>query len=198
MKKVVALVLALVLALTAVVALAAPSPQGPGGKVDPAPAPAPAPATGGTTGGNGGTATVTTEKEDEAAEVGLSSTSDTDATSAVKKALKDAADAGDVLAAFGDEVELEEIYTEVNEMVTVKFPENAKTLTFKVGFQTLYKADEIVKVVIAIPGENGEVEYITAVGKADGKGSIVFTLSEDNYNKVAGKTVVLIPVSEKK
>ena len=102
------------------------------------------------------------------------------------------------MAAFGDEVTLEEIYTEVNEMVTVKFPADAKTRTFKVGFQTLYGANETVKVVIAIPGENGEVEYIIAEGVADGKGSVFFTLSEANYQKVAGKTVVVVPVSEKK
>ena len=205
MKKILALVLALVLALTAVVALAAPSPDNPGGKVTPG---------GGGTGGNTGTVTPEDEKTDvevadaEAAEEAIEeaktatqlvAVDDSDFTKDIKQELIDNKD--DVLSVLPEEIQEElkkEGLTAVNEMVTAKFPKglDSKNLTFKVSFQTPYKAGERVAMLIAVPGKDGKVEWISVTGTATGEGEIVFTIDESTYNKVAGEEVVLVPASE--
>jgi hypothetical protein len=205
MKKVVALVLALVLALTAVVALAAPSPQGPGGKVEPAPA----------GGGTTGDVTPADDKADEevvdekaaeeakelakTAEVVETVGKDSDYSATVKESLKEAADKGDVLDALPEEIQeelKEEGLTAVNEMVTVKFPADSKNLTFKMKFQTPYKAGQTVAVLIAVPGKDGNVEWVSVNGIATGDGEVVFIFDEATYDKVAGQEVVVVPASE--
>jgi hypothetical protein len=197
MKKIVALVLALVLTLTAVVALAAPSPQGPGGKVEPAPV---------TPADEKADEEVVDEKAAEeakelakTAEVVETVGKDSDYSATVKESLKEAADKGDVLDALPEEIQeelKEEGLTAVNEMVTVKFPADSKNLTFKMKFQTPYKAGQTVAVLIAVPGKDGNVEWISVNGIATGDGEVVFTFDEATYDKVAGQEVVVVPASE--
>jgi len=196
MKKVVALVLALVLTLTAVVALAAPSPQGPSGKTT-------------------GDVTPADDKADEevvdekaaekakelakTAEVVETVGKDSDYSATVKESLKEAADNGDVLDALPEKIQeelKEEGLTAVNEMVTVKFPADSKNLTFKMKFQTPYKAGQTVAVLIAVPGKDGNVEWISVNGISTGDGEVVFIFDEATYDKVAGQEVVVVPASE--
>ena len=167
MKKILALVLALVMVLTVVSAMAAPSPQGPGKK--------------------------TTTTTDTVVEEALQDAADTDGTKAIKEQLKKDADAGDALADV--DVKLSEGYTEVTEMVTVKIPANSNVRTFKKAFQTPFKANSTVEILIGIPGD--PVEWIKTVGVVNAAGEVVFTLTESDYQKVAGKEVVVVPVTKK-
>jgi hypothetical protein len=205
MKKIVALVLALALALTAVAAFAAGSPEGPGGKVTPG---------GGGTGTNTGTVTpADTEGETEAtseevelakelaktAEVAEAVASDSADSAAIKESLVAAAK-DDVLSVLPEEIQEElkqEELTVVNEMVTVKFPKDPKSLTFKMTFQTPYKAGDKVAVLIAIPGKDGKVEWISVEGISIGEGEVLFTFDEATYIKVADQEVVVVPASAK-
>ena len=215
MKKILALVLALALTLTAVAALAAGSPEDPSGKVDPVipnPAPAPAnpnlvppiPATNNNnnvntntnangTGGTGWTNVADTgDTKDEA--IALGKAEDTDGTRTIKNQVTEDKNSGNPLKSVN--VELPAGYNQVNEMSTVKFPVGAKTFTFKKSFQTTYDIGEKVIVLIGIPGD--PVEWIKAEGEVNENGEVEFTLSKADYNKIAGKEVVMMPVSKEK
>ena len=171
MKKILALVLALVLTLTAVAALAASSPESGGQK---------------TYNYNAVPATVETETKLNPV------SSDTDAIAAIKQELKDAAN-NNTLA---EVLPLEGEYTEVNEMVTVKIPAGSIYKTFKVAFQTPYNVNDKVQVLIGVPQDDGTTLWISVIGTVNDKKEIVFTLSDADYNKVAGKEVVIVPASK--
>jgi len=170
MKKTLALVLALVLTLTAVAALAASSPESGGQK---------------TYNYNAVSATVETETK-------LTAIGDTDATRKIKEDLKAAADNNEL----AEVLPLEGEYSEVNEMVTVKIPAGSIYKIFKVAFQTPYKVGEKVQVLIGVPQEDGTTLWISVIGTVNDKNEIVFTLSDADYNKVAGKEVVIVPASK--
>jgi len=187
MKKILALVLALMMVLTAVSALAAGSPENPGGKT-----------TGGGTTGYTTTADDTEEtKEDE---VEAATVADTDATKAIKEELQKAAESGDVLSALPDDVKAEigEEFTKVSEMVTIKIAaglDAKKGLTIKKKFQTPY-AKGAIKVLLAVPGADGKVEWIAVNGNVNEDGEVVAVVDEAIYNKIAGKEIVMVPVSK--
>ena len=130
----------------------------------------------------------------------LSDSPDTDATKAIKKMLKDASQNGDALSVLPANIEesLGEEYNTVNEMVTVKFPIDSKRLKFKKSFQTPYNEGESLYCLLAIPKADDEVEWISVKGVADGDGCLCMTLTVSEYNNVAGKEIVLIPVSKAK
>lgn len=183
MKKILALVLALVMVLTAVSALAAGSPENPGGK---------------TGGGATGYSDDTTE---ETKEIELATVADTDATKAIKEELKKAAESGDVLSALPADVKAKigEEFTKVSEMVTIKLAKglDAKNgVTVKKAVQTPYKSGDKVKVMLAVPGADGKVEWIVLEGTANANGEVVFVVDEATYNKIAGTEIVMVPVSK--
>ncbi len=186
MKKILALVLALMMILTAVSALAAGSPENPGGK---------------TTGGcTTGYTVDTTEEEAKEDEIEAPTVADTDATKAIKEELQKAAESGDVLSALPDDVKAEigEEFTKVSEMVTIKIAEGLdakKGLTIKKKFQTPYAAGKI-KVLLAVPGADGKVEWIALNGNVNADGEVVVVIDEAIYNKIAGKEIVMVPVSK--
>lgn len=186
MKKILALVLALMMILTAVSALAAGSPETPGGKT--------------TGGGTTGYTVDTTEEEAKEDEIEAPTVADTDATKAIKEELQKAAESGDVLSALPDDVKAEigEEFTKVSEMVTIKIPTglNAKKgLTIKKAFQTPY-AKGAIKVLLAVPGADGKVEWIALNGNVNEDGEVVVVVDEAIYNKIAGKEIVMVPVSK--
>ncbi len=168
MKKILALVLALVLTLTAAAALAGPSTESGEQKTN-------------------GTIDTTVETETK-----LTSTKDTDATNAIKDELQKAADSN----TLSDVLPLEGDYTEVNEMVTVKIPAGSIDKAFKVAVQSPYKVNEKVQVLIGVPQDDGTTLWISVAGIVNDKNEIVFTLSDADYNKVAGKEVVIVPASK--
>ena len=129
---------------------------------------------------------------DTVTEINLPDAADTDGTKAIKEQIEKDKDAGDALASVT--VELSSGFDKVSEMITVKFPTGQKTRTFKRMFQTPFAKDTIVEVLIGIPGD--PVEWIKVVGKANANGEVVFTLSESDYQKIAGKEVVIIPVTK--
>ena len=186
MKKILALVLALMMVLTAVSALAAGSPENPGGKT--------------TGGGTTGYSTDTTEEETKEDEVEAATVADTDATKAIKEELQKAAESGDVLSVLPDDVKAEigEEFTKVNEMVTIKIAEGldaTKGLSIKKAFQTPY-AKGAIKVLVAVPGADGKVEWIAVNGNVNEDGEVVAVVDEAIYNKIAGKEIVMVPVSK--
>lgn len=175
MKKILALVLALVLTLTAAAALAGPSTESGEQK------------TNGTNYNYSAGVDTTVETETK-----LTSIKDTDATNAIKDELKDAAN-NNTLA---EVLPLEGEYTEVNEMITIKIPDGSIYKAFKVAVQTPYKVNEKVQVLIGVPQDDGTTLWISVDGIVNDKNEIVFTLSDADYNKVAGKEVVIVPASK--
>ena len=172
MKKILALVLALVLTLTVAAALAGPSTENTQQKTY--------------NYSSGVDTTIDTETKLNPV------SSDTDAIAAIKQELKDAANNNKL----AEVLPLEGEYTEVNEMVTVKIPAGSIYKTFKVAFQTPYNVNDKVQVLIGVPQDDGTTLWISVIGTVNEKKEIVFTLSDADYNKVAGKEVVIVPASK--
>ena len=93
----------------------------------------------------------------------------------------------------------------VNEITTVKLPkiedipeENKKDgkLTIKKTFQTPYKANEKVKVLVMIPAEDGTVKQLVLNGVANEDGDIVLVVTEEEYRMMADQEIVMMPISK--
>ena len=183
MKKIVALVLALVLTLTAVAALAASSPEDPSSK------------TGGTTGKPTYNYNVVVVEEKETLLIPIDDTSDS-VTGKIKSSVKTANDNNKLVETLSENVTLWKDYTQVNEMVTTRFPEGSIYKIFKIKVQAPYTKNTKVQVLIAIPQDDGTTVWLSVTGTVNANNEIVFKLSNADYKKVAGKEVVIIPVNK--
>jgi len=109
---------------------------------------------------------------------------------------------------FPDEIkaQIPEGYTEFNEIVTYLLdgvPAGTNSLTLNYVFDTPYKAGEIVLLAIGIPQADGTTEWILTEGvvqddvSAQQEGSVNVTLTQDIIEKIAGKEVIIVVISEK-
>ena len=132
-------------------------------------------------------------------------TTDTESTKSIKDLLIKAQKAGNVLDAFPQEIKdlIPEENTEVNEMETVRLVGDLtglKELTLTYKFETPYKLNEKVTVVLGIPSDTEEsgIEWTVLEGVGDKDGNVVFTIDKETLEKVQNNPFVIIPVSKKK
>lgn len=128
----------------------------------------------------------------------LSIVADTEGTEALKNEIKKTEGSIDALSILPEDVKAEigEEYTKVNETVTVKINTGMVSYKFRKRFQTTFEEEDIVMCLFAIPGANGKIEWILVTGEADEDGDICMTLTEAEYDKLAGKEVVLVIVNK--
>ena len=80
-------------------------------------------------------------------------------------------------------------------------PEGTTSITLNYVFDNIYQVDSQIIVIYFVPTENGQPEWVAALGEvqdgtsAQEEGSINVTLSEDVIRKINGKEVILMVVS---
>ena len=125
----------------------------------------------------------------------------TEETAAIMESLF-ALGAENVLSAIPEEIAaaIPEGFTEVNEITTQKIVGDISELTqlsVTYTFTAPYKVGEKVYLVICIPGENGEAEWITVEGEADADGNVVATYDKDTLAKLANNEFIVMVVNKK-
>ena len=173
MKKILALVLAAILALVAVSALAEES------KV------------------NEDISDASTNLEG----VTMEKAEDTDETTAIKEALKEAQKNGDVLAGLPEEIrnQIPEGRAVINEMDTYQLEgytgQTADKIILTFKFETPYEEGEDVTVLFAITAAEKETEWLVRDGKGNAEGAVEVEVTEEQFVKLTENPFVVIPVS---
>lgn len=127
---------------------------------------------------------------------------DNEGTSAIKDAIKEAAENGDAIDGLPDEVkdQLPDGFATINDMETFQLDgdfdaaEEPIILTFK--FETPYEEGEKVVVAIGIVPPEGEAEWLVKEGEGNADGAVEVEVTIEELNKISDNPFVVIPVSE--
>ena len=93
-------------------------------------------------------------------------------------------------------------YTTVNEAQPFKFasdPTQFTALSVTLTFPTKYAQQEVVYIMIGIPGATvADTQWIKVAGRANANGDVVIVLTADILQKIGTKTFLAVAVSETK
>ena len=93
-------------------------------------------------------------------------------------------------------------YTTVNEAQPFKFasdPTQFTALSVTLTFPTKYAQQEVVYIMIGIPGATvADTQWIKVAGQANANGDVVIVLTADILQKIGTKTFLAVAVSETK
>ena len=93
-------------------------------------------------------------------------------------------------------------YTTVNEAQPFKFasdPTQFTALSVTLTFLTKYAQQEVVYIMIGIPGATvADTQWIKVAGQANANGDVVIVLTADILQKIGTKTFLAVAVSETK
>ena len=93
-------------------------------------------------------------------------------------------------------------YTTVNEAQPFKFasdPTQFTALSVTLTFLTKYAPQEVVYIMIGIPGATvADTQWIKVAGQANANGDVVIVLTADILQKIGTKTFLAVAVSETK
>ena len=105
-------------------------------------------------------------------------------------------EAGSAVAAIIDKYTVDEVQTQV----IGAEPEDLKelnSLTVTYTFNTKYDKGETVYILIGIPGEGTDVEWVLLQGTADEEGNVTVTFDEALLAKLGTDEYVVVVISEK-